>query len=228
MTSQNDVACVSSGAYIFTVYDESSKCCGYNKGYFDVKVNGERVVRGSSYFTSPSAYIIRTDYQPPTDVTQVEWLNKHNSVREPFHTDNGKPFAPVVWSDSLAQAAAERASEIAPSCGAGAAMDPWGENIGITTFGGYNEEYVSPDYVFEGWNNEENPLTFRQIMWRATRYVGCAFNITQMDTDGQYCHVAVCKYARPGNCNVNNETWLNQTLADYSKCDPPCPTEGCY
>ena len=100
--------------------------------------------------------------------------------------------------------------------------------IGITTFGGYNEEYVSPDYVFEGWDIEENPLTFRQIMWRATRYVGCAFNITQMSTDGQYCRVAVCKYARPGNCNVNNDPWLSQTLADYSKCDPPRPSESFY
>mmetsp|Transcript_9717 Transcript_9717/g.15913 ORF Transcript_9717/g.15913 Transcript_9717/m.15913 type:complete len:714 (+) Transcript_9717:103-2244(+) len=229
MTSQNDVACVTSGAYIFTVNDESSKCCGDNRGYFAVKVNGEEVVRGKSYFTSPSAYIIRTDYQPPTDLTKVQWLNKHNIVREPFHADNGVPFAPLLWSDSLAEAAAERASDIAPTCVAGStAMDAWGENIG-STFGGYNEEYVSPDHVLGGWNNsEDNPLTFRQIMWRPTRYVGCASNITQMNRNGIYCHVAVCKYARPGNCNVNNETWLNQTLADYSKCDPPCPTEGCY
>ncbi|KAK1735051.1 hypothetical protein QTG54_014117 [Skeletonema marinoi] len=57
-TSQIDIACVSNGAYIFTVYDESGKCCGDNKGYYAVKVNGEEVVRGRSYFTSPNAYII--------------------------------------------------------------------------------------------------------------------------------------------------------------------------
>jgi len=229
-TSQIDIACVSNGAYIFTVYDESGKCCGDNKGYYAVKVNGEEVVRGRSYFTSPNAYIIRTDYQSPAAQTKVQWLNKHNEARESFHTEKDVPFAPLVWSDSLAEAAAKRANDIAPTCGSGSAtMDPWGENVGRTSFGVYDEALVSPDYVFDGWDNpEDHPLTFRQIMWRPTRYVGCASNITQMDTDGPYCHVAVCYYARPGNCNVNNETWLNETLADYSKCGPPCPDEGCY
>eukprot|EP00985_Skeletonema_marinoi_P025880 scaffold19441_cov214-Skeletonema_marinoi.AAC.3 len=229
-TSQIDIACVSNGAYIFTVYDESGKCCGDNKGYYAVKVNGEEVVRGRSYFTSPNAYIIRTDYQAPTAQTKVQWLNKHNEARESFHTEKDVPFAPLVWSDSLAEAAAKRANDIAPTCGSGSAtMDPWGENVGRTSFGVYNEALVSPDYVFDGWDSpEDHPLTFRQIMWRPTRYVGCASNITQMDSDGPFCHVAVCYYARPGNCNVNNETWLNETLADYSKCGPPCPDEGCY
>lgn len=229
-TSQIDIACVSNGAYIFTVYDESGKCCGDNKGYYAVKVNGEEVVRGRSYFTSPNAYIIRTDYQSPAAQTKVQWLNKHNEARESFHTEKDVPFAPLVWSDSLAEAAAKRANDIAPTCGSGSAtMDPWGENVGRTSFGVYDEALVSPDYVFDGWDNpEDHPLTFRQIMWRPTRYVGCASNITQMDSDGPFCHVAVCYYARPGNCNVNNETWLNETLADYSKCGPPCPDEGCY
>jgi len=229
-TSQIDIACVSNGAYIFTVYDESGRCCGDNKGYYAVKVNGEEVVRGRSYFTSPNAYIIWTDYQSFTAQTKVQWLNKHNEARESFHTENDVSFAPLVWSDSLAEAAVKRANDIAPTCGSGSAtMDPWGENVGRTSFGVYNEALVSPDYVFDGWDDpDDHPLTFRQIMWRPTRYVGCASNITQMDTDGPFCHVAVCYYARPGNCNVNNETWLNQTLADYSKCGPPCPNEGCY
>ena len=127
-TSQIDIACVSNGAYIFTVYDESGKCCGDNKGYYAVKVNGEEVVRGRSYFTSPNAYIIRTDYQAPTAQTKVQWLNKHNEARESFHTEKDVPFAPLVWSDSLAEAAAKRANDIAPTCGSGSAtMDPWGE-----------------------------------------------------------------------------------------------------
>ncbi|KAL7435717.1 hypothetical protein ACHAXM_004802 [Skeletonema potamos] len=229
-TSQNDIACVSKGAYIFTVDDDSGNCCGDNKGYYVVKVQGEEVVRSGPYFTSPNAYIIRTDYQPPTAQKELEWLNKHNDVREPFHTDNGVSFMQLVWSESLAQAAADRANAIAPTCGPGpTTKDPWGENVARTTFGGYNESFVTPDFVFDGWDDPvDHPLAFRQVMWRPTRYVGCASNITRMYEDGPYCYVSVCKYARPGNCNVKNETWLNQTLADYSKCGPPCADEGCF
>ena len=228
-TSQNDVACVTEGTYNFTVNDESFKCCGDNKGYYTVNVDGEEVVRGGSYFTSPNAYIIRTDYQPPTADAKAEWLNKHNDVRETFQTENGVSFRQLVWSEGLTQAAAVRANDIAPTCGPGSLKDIYGENIARTVFGGYNETFVTPDYVFDGWDDpEEHPFTFRQIMWRPTRYVGCATKINQMFADGHYCYVAVCKYARPGNCNVNNETWLNETLADYSKCDPSCPEEGCF
>lgn len=229
-TTHNDVACVSKGAYIFTVSDESGNCCGVNKGYFAVKVNGEEVVRGSQYFEDPEAYIIRTDYEPPTDETKVQWLNKHNEVRQTFHTENDVSFKQLVWSESLTQAAADRANDIALTCGYDSPdSQPWGENLSTTTFDGYNDMYVSPDYVFDGWTDPVmHPLTFRQVMWRSTRYVGCASNIAQMSENGLYCHVVVCKYARPGNCNVNNDTWLNQTLADYSACDPACAYEGCY
>ena len=154
-----------SGIYIFTVYDDTSKCCGDNKGYYAVKINGEEVVRCSSSFTSPNAYIIRADYEPPTAQSEMQWLNKHNDVREQFHTQNGKSFRPLVWSDSLAKAAAERANDIATTCGSGSVtMDPWGENIGHTNFGVYNEAFVNPDYVFGGWNNfEDHSLTYWQI-----------------------------------------------------------------
>ena len=154
-----------SGIYIFTVYDDTSKCCGDNKGYYAVKINGEEVVRCSSSFTSPNAYIIRADYEPPTAQAEMQWLNKHNDVREQFHTQNGKSFRPLVWSDSLAKAAAERANDIATTCGSGSVtMDPWGENIGHTNFGVYNEAFVNPDYVFGGWNNfEDHSLTYWQI-----------------------------------------------------------------
>ena len=228
-TTQFDFACVPSGAYIFTVDDDTSKCCGVNKGYYAVKINGEEVVRERSYFISPHAFIIRTDYEPPTDQAKIQWLDKHNDVREQFHTEHGVSYRPMVWSDSLAEAATERADDIAATCEIGSdALDPWGENIGRTNFGVYNEAYVSPDFVFAGWNDfEDHPLTSWQINWRPTRYVGCATNITQMQTDGRYCHVAVCKYTRP-HCNVNSTNWLNQTLEDYSMCGPSCPSEGCY
>lgn len=228
--SHNQVACVEEGSYIFTVTDDSRKCCGDDRGYYFVKVSGEEVVRGGTNFQSPEAYIIRTDYKPPTAETSVQWLKEHNDARQTFYEENNVTFAPMVWSDSLMQAAANRANSIAPTCGSGPAnTDPWGENVARTTFVGYNEKYVKPEWVFNGWNDPVNaPWVYRQAMWRPTRYVGCASNITQMYEDGPYCHVAVCKYTRPGNCGIVEETWLNQTLADYSSCGPPCPDDGCH
>ena len=228
--SYNQVACVEEGSYIFTVTDDSRKCCGDDRGYYVVKVNGEEVVRGGTNFQSPEAYIIRTDYKPPTDETSVQWLKEHNDARLTFYEENNVTNAALVWSDSLMQAAASRANAIAPTCGSGPAnTDPWGEIVARTTFVGYKEKYVSPEWVFNGWNDPVNaPSVFRQAMWKPTRYVGCASNITQMYEGGPYCHVTVCKYARPGNCGIVEETWLNQTLADYSSCGPPCPDDGCY
>jgi hypothetical protein len=228
--SHNQVACVEEGSYILTVTDDSRKCCGNDRGYYVVKVRGEEVVRGGANFESPEAYIIRTDYKPPTAETSVQWLKEHNDARQTFYEENNVTFAAMVWSDSLVQAAAKRANAIAPTCGSGPAnTDPWGENVARTTFVGYNEKYVKPEWVLNGWNDPVNaPWVFRQAMWRPTRYVGCASNITQMYVDGPYCHVAVCKYTRPGNCGIVEETWLNQTLADYSSCGPPCPDDGCH
>eukprot|EP00984_Skeletonema_dohrnii_P004008 scaffold1371_cov77-Skeletonema_dohrnii-CCMP3373.AAC.6 len=55
---------------------------------------------------------------------------------------------------------------------------------------------------------------------------GCASLIEQSNS-GAYCHVSVCKYARPGNCSVNQDNWLEKTLADRSNCGKACPDDIC-
>ena len=80
-----------------------------------------------------------------------------------------------------------------------------------------------------------------QVLWRSTKFVGCA-DASKPKQGGGMCHTQVCRYARPGNCNMNHfkkenasrddairddEWWLEPMLADDSGCLPLCPPGGC-
>ena len=83
---------------------------------------------------------------------------------------------------------------------------------------------VNPENVLATAYSGQSQL-FTQMVWRSSRYVGCSSRVGAFlneDGDQLYCHASVCKYARAGNCDVTEENWLNQTLADRTRCGPPC------
>ena len=57
---------------------------------------------------------------------------------------------------------------------------------------------------FTGFVEDEANLSYpdnghlTQILWRATRYVGCADAVRPYD--GGRCHTQVCRYSKPGKC----------------------------
>ena len=71
--------------------------------------------------------------------------------------------------------------------------------------------------------------TMTQVMWRATRYLGCSGKRLR-NPDGRYCYASVCRYARPGNCGVKSYDggWLGGALEDRTPCGAACPEAGCY
>ena len=106
-----------------------------------------------------------------------------------------------------------------------------------------NPDVIGPKNSMVSWvdrvQNKDPPgSTFTAAMWRPSRYIGCATLIEKMDPESEgaidndgnlyYCHVSICKYARPGSCDVNAENWLEKTLADRSGCGKMCPSEGCH
>lgn len=91
----------------------------------------------------------------------------------------------------------------------------------------------TPEEVLQAWFEDEmgRPYGanghFTQVGWRATKYVGCGM-ASKTFGSGSTCNIQVCRYIKPGNCNVNSENWYSNMLADESWCDPQCPLGGCF
>ena len=116
-------------------------------------------------------------------------------------------------------------------------MGVYGENLALyksitpTTI-------ISTEYALNGWveNELDEPwpinVHLTQVLWRPTDVVGCAEASKPMD-DGGTCHYAVCRYAKPGNCNMNNymdnsdDWWMTPMLMDDSICAPMCHPDDC-
>jgi len=227
-----DKICLPKGRYMFTVYDSlNGLCCGGGKGEYSVKSKGTEILYGGGFPTSSISYTILAGVEDMSDEDK-QWLDGHNSRRRTFHIDNGKTFKPLVWSESLAQAAADYAVTITPNCEILRKNDPWGQNVAIYSNSVISQNQILPDtvlrYMFDNKLNADYPNNnqLTQIAWRGSRYVGCATLIEQSNS-GAYCHVSVCKYARPGNCSVNQDNWLEKTLADRSNCGKVCPDDIC-
>ena len=115
--------------------------------------------------------------------------------------------------------------------------NPNGENLASHSGTGSWAQVRSPDSVVTRWvDNEANddyPANghYTQALWRATEYVGCG-EASKPKPGGGMCHTQVCRYARPGNCNMskyrgNGKWWLKPMLMDDSPCGPSCPSDGC-
>ena len=106
-----------------------------------------------------------------------------------------------------------------------------GENISSRTANAERNE--GADVVLTRWVDNKIDATYpinqsmTQVLWRATRYVGCSNKKIERD-NGSICYVSVCRYARAGNCQIKNGDWKTPTLAERSNCGRACPEEKCY
>lgn len=204
---------------------------------FSFKTEGEEVVWGGYYGTTVyPEYEIFLGYYPPMDETDWEWLDGINQRRKTFHEDNGVSYRGVVWSPHLKELSGGRAQDIVDSnCTIPQDSSPEGQTIyALITVA---EKEVKPAVALE-WQFEEqlglnpNPNLYsggqaymRQMVWRSSRYVGCETKegyFLNKDGAERHCHASVCYYARAGNCDITEENWLNQTLADRTRCGPSC------
>lgn len=176
---------------------------------------------------------------------EEQWLDEHNVRRKKWHEMYGKNYKPLQWSEGLKDMAQEYADELASDCGAtvhDTNRRGYGENLasntGFDTGHGSWGELKSVDSVMTRYVERESTWAppdnwhFMQALWYATTHVGCADSKGTMPS-GAVCRYQVCRYATPGNCNVNSfndgskEWWMKAIMNDSSNCQPFCPPEGC-
>jgi hypothetical protein len=162
---------------------------------------------------------------------QQQWLDSHNTLREKYHKANNKSYVPMNWSNTLRRQSQIWANNLA-SNGCGLKTDPnntYGQNLAVKYMSSVFPPTEDVLGSFEDKYNSGYPTNgaITQVLWRASTYVGCA-DATGTDSKGKGCVVSVCRYAKPGNCNMSAYTnWKTPTFMADSPCTPECPPGGC-
>jgi len=200
-----------------------------------MSVNNQPVVSGGYFIGSKSHTVkIGTNWQSSMSARDKEWLNAHNTRRRKYN--GGQGYIPLRWSRTLAQQAKSYAETLGNNCMNGSLVHAKnlqdGENLAKNKGSGSWGNLPTADKVMGRW--VENELSwaypknahYTQVVWRSTQYVGCGESVRT--SGNQMCRVQVCRYTRPGNCNVKNGQWQQEAWKDETGCGRSCPSEGCY
>lgn len=252
--------CLTPGTYTFVITDKfnDGMCCEFGEGKYVGRIGNAQI------FSSPRAnrdadweervheFEIAEDSNndlplSPKIGTGVmtsrdqEWLDEHNSRREKWHNSFGKDYVPLKWSRALMRESQTWAKKLARNCELEHDQNSkYGENIALNYgWGGYGQMRPTGNVLtrfVEDEADDEYPENghFTQVLWRATTYVGCA-DASRARREGGTCHTQVCRYSKPGNCNMSKHKsesrkkkwWLTPMLMDESPCGEECPPDGC-
>ena len=177
----------------------------------------------------------------PTDASaeddnnkELIWLNEHNNRRQEHHESYGVSYEPLSWSSGLQDLAQTKANYHTSQCSlTDNNKSSYGKNS-LMKLGGASLKPLTADATLKMWfddtrvqNGYPDNGAMTQALWRSSDYVGCA------TAEGNGCAVAICYYARPGNCGMDASTrgvdgdWETKAYADTSACTPFCPPDGC-
>ena len=135
-----------------------------------------------------------------------QWLESHNIRRKDWHERYNTTYVPLSWSKALKADAHVWAEKLLDSCGEGLYHDPntsYGENIAGNSGSGGWGALKSTDKILTRFVEREegkrypNNSHLTQVIWRATKYVGCA-DAERPKEGGGMCRTQVCRYSRPG------------------------------
>mmetsp|Transcript_4950 Transcript_4950/g.7069 ORF Transcript_4950/g.7069 Transcript_4950/m.7069 type:complete len:382 (-) Transcript_4950:401-1546(-) len=155
------------------------------------------------------------------------WLDEHNERRQKYHDMYERSYVPLKWNKILAKTAKEFAKELSINCDLSHDKEfDGGENL-AWSWGSENDIH---DVLYR-WTEKEHDGNsekigiveasnskdagnmdafshghFSQVVWRSTTELGCghASNL------GKKCTIQVCRYSKPGNCNL----FCNQNTCD--------------
>ncbi|KAL3756759.1 hypothetical protein ACHAWU_003509 [Discostella pseudostelligera] len=183
-----------------------------------------------------------SDFEANMSARDHEWLTAHNVRRKRYHEEFGRTYVPLKWSPKLADAAKEYAIELLSDCDYEGILHEQnvgeGENLAKNDGEGSWGDMYPADSILSRWVEREigkgNPgnAHMTQVLWRASNYVGCGESV-KPHGEG-YCRIQVCRYARPGNCDMKSydasigNNWMIPMLMAESKCGPLCAPEGCF
>lgn len=132
---------------------------------------------------------------------------------------NGQTPVLLTWDESVAAAAQAWADELQAQSGADqcrmhhdAKRGKQGENLAWNWGSTATAAARTPEQVMVAWWDDEEKEAlagcathrighFTQAAWYGTTKVGCG-SFTNPQKGGGRCHVQVCRYVVPGNCNV--------------------------
>lgn len=174
----------------------------------------------------------------------MQYLKSHNSRRKEWHERYNTSYVPLMWDHSLKVGAKVWAKTLLASCGEGMYHDPgnseYGENVAANQGNGDWGVLMAPDQIIARFVEKEETMQppenghLTQVLWRTTKYVGCADASRRM-AKGKFCHTQVCRYAPTGNCNLKKyesdqpDWWLEPMLLEEGElCGPECPPNGCH
>jgi hypothetical protein len=148
-----------------------------------------------------------------------EYLISHNKRRKEWHTKYNTTYIPLTWDNSLKYTARNWGKKLLSNCGKGICHDPdnigYGENIAANIGSGNWGSMRTTEEVLHSFVEAEENLQppenghLTQVLWRSTKYEGCADVVKRMKKD-TFCHIQVCRYARIGELDEVDET-LNVT-----------------
>mmetsp|Transcript_10489 Transcript_10489/g.19070 ORF Transcript_10489/g.19070 Transcript_10489/m.19070 type:complete len:375 (-) Transcript_10489:232-1356(-) len=252
------VYCLTPGTYKFVITDlfKDGMCCAFGQGKYVGYLENEQVFsspddgededweRRSHRFdivpNKNSDEDLPFDPKIGTGLTSrdQDWLDSHNSRRQEWHEWYGKTYIPLNWSNALKEESQIWAQKLADDCAL--KHDPnngHGENLALNQGTGQWGEMKSTEAILirfvEKEADDEYPANghLTQVLWRSTKYVGCADASSPYGTGT--CRAQVCRYTRPGNCNMaryrsnGGDWWLTPMLMDESFCGNECPPDGC-
>lgn len=227
--------CLPAGSYTMKMVDRDGICCSNGKGWYKMSVNGQTVISGA-YFLGSKSHSIRigSSWQNGMSSRAREWLAGHNTMRRKYN--GGKGYRPLRWSRGLAANAQSYANQLGNNCKNGGLVHAKnvqdGENLAKNKGSGSWGARPTVAKIMNRWvTNEVNwaypsNAHYTQVIWRATQYTGCGESVRQYGN--QFCRVQVCRYTRPGNCNVRNKNWRAEAFKDDTGCGRACPGEGCF
>lgn len=163
---------------------------------------------------------------------ETDYLAAHNSRRLKYHNFFQKEYRPLQWSQELADESKNYAEELVKK--KDLEHDPdnrgrHGENLAKNCGSGSWGLEKTADEVLKRWVDNEHKKTnyneklhYTAALWRSTEHVGCGTAAKDMG-NGETCRVQVCRYQKPPNCSINQETYLEKMLRDNYNCSPGVP-----
>lgn len=158
-----------------------------------------------------------------TPVGEIEqWLTEHNSRRTAFYAEHGKSPVDLKWSETIAQSAQNYANKLIAQDGCQISHLYDGDTFGgenlAANWGKYAQARSIPRLLNAWYDkqidlpNLEQKLHATQVVWRSSKYLGCASAEKDMGND-EMCFIQVCRFVAQGNCFFDKADWLRNTLS---------------